>query len=143
MITKNFDFGGLLASFIQEYQRFERELCKKHGFYPGQPPVLVHIMNQEGLLLKDLSKKSGLGMPTLSVSIRNLEKAGFLYRLSDPNDSRAFRIYLTEKGRTQTASHHLEMETFLNGLLNQVGEENMYQLGKGIEVFRDYILDYK
>lgn len=142
MEMQHFDFGGLLASFIQEYQKFERKLCKKYNFYPGQPPILIHIMNQEGLLLKELSELTKLGMPSLSVSIRNLEKAGFLYRNADPADSRASKIYITEKGQSSILAYHQEMEQFFSGLIEQLGSEQSLILAQIIEIFRNYIINY-
>ncbi len=40
-----------------------------------------------------------LATPTVSISVRQLEKAGFVERQPDPNDGRAVLLFLTSAGQ--------------------------------------------
>lgn len=48
---------------------------------------------------KEISQKLNISPPTVAVSIKRLERAGFLERKTDEKDQRKSRIYLTEEGR--------------------------------------------
>ena len=50
--------------------------------------------------LSELARCMGLDASTVSRHVRQLEGAGYLSRTGDPADGRAFRVQLTESGRT-------------------------------------------
>jgi DNA-binding MarR family transcriptional regulator len=61
-----------------------------------------------------------LATPTVSISIRQLEKNGLLTRKPDPNDGRAVQLFLTQTGteiyqQAQTF-HQKKFEQLLKGL---------------------------
>ncbi len=70
--------------------------------------------------VKKIARGLKLSTPTVSVSIRHLEKAGFIDRRPHPADRRAVQIFLTPKGRElyeQTyAFRRQTFERLLSGL---------------------------
>lgn len=69
------------------------------GVYRGQPPVLFHLHDQDGLSHSELSHRLQVSAATITKMIQRMEKAGLVQRRSDPNDQRVSRVYLTEAGR--------------------------------------------
>ena len=61
--------------------------------------VLAILSKREGITQNELSKISHLNEGTISVTIASLENEGFVRKVADRYDHRAFRIYLTDKGR--------------------------------------------
>lgn len=69
------------------------------GLHPGQPPMLWHIFEEEGLSQKELARRLQVKPPTVNVSLQRMERADYICRRQDEKDQRVSRIYLTEKGR--------------------------------------------
>jgi len=61
--------------------------------------IIIHLARKDGVTQLDLVKLTHLKPPTVSVTLRKLEKLGFITQAPDPSDQRAVRVLLTEKGR--------------------------------------------
>ena len=93
-------------SFLSMFMRIDRRFMGKCfgqmqevGIYPGQIPVLGLLAHRDGLSQREIAEHLRIKPPTVNVTVRRLEKAGFLYRKADEKDQRISRIYLTEKGK--------------------------------------------
>ena len=69
------------------------------GLRPGQPPMLWHLAQEDGLSQRELARRMRVKPPTVNVSLQRMEKAEYICRSQDPKDQRITRIFLTEKGR--------------------------------------------
>lgn len=98
MMPPNQNLGEIFFSFILEYDKLERLICERSGLYSGQPRVLTTLRAGDGITLKELAYRTRLGPSSLSVSVRNMEKAGLVRKEASPDDHRTCLIYLTEKG---------------------------------------------
>jgi len=78
---------------------------------PGTPPpaearispslvtVVECVAGIPGCGIQALAKELDLSTPSVSISVRQLEKAGFLERQPDPDDGRAVQLFLTIEGQ--------------------------------------------
>ena len=66
---------------------------------PASVWVLHCVAGQAPLRVSELAKCMGLDSSTVSRHIRHLEENGYLSRTDDPDDRRATRVGLTERGR--------------------------------------------
>lgn len=94
----NFSFHKLLGQVGRLHFCLTHKTLEKEGLYPGQPPLLYALHDEDGLSQKELAKKLHLKPATITVMIQRLEKAGFIKKVADENDQRVSRIHLTEKG---------------------------------------------
>ena len=69
------------------------------GVYRGQPPVLFHLHDQDGLSHSELGQRLQVSPATITKMIQRMEKAGFVQRRPDLDDQRVSRVYLTDAGR--------------------------------------------
>lgn len=65
----------------------------------GTRLVISFLAIGDGVTQLDLVKATHMRAPTISVILKNLEEEGLVERKRDASDLRAFRVYLTEKGR--------------------------------------------
>jgi len=65
----------------------------------GAHLVLSTLAIHDGIHQLDLVRQTHLRPPTVSVILRKMEEEGLVERRSDPDDLRAVRVYLSEKGR--------------------------------------------
>jgi DNA-binding MarR family transcriptional regulator len=66
---------------------------------PASVFVLHNVQGRAPLRLSELAKCMALDSSTVSRHVKHLEDGGFLARADDPDDRRASRVQLTDKGR--------------------------------------------
>ena len=64
----------------------------------GQWAVLLHLWGNDGMTQAQLSRRVAIEQPTMVRTIDRMERDGLVIRAPDPNDRRATRITLTERG---------------------------------------------
>ncbi len=76
-----------------------REL-KPYGFGWGDYDFLMILYyRKEGVSQEDLAKSLTVSKTTSMRAIKKLESEGYIFRERDENDRRAYKVYLTEKGK--------------------------------------------
>lgn len=91
--------GFLMAQVVKANHIRMQALLGKLGLYPGQPPVLFMLWEEDGRTQTEFCDKLDLKPATVTVMLKRMEKTGLLVRKADPSDLRVSRVYLTEKGR--------------------------------------------
>ena len=69
------------------------------NIHRGQAFVLMMLYQEDGLNQEEIARRLCVDKATSGRAIKKLEAEGYVGRLRDPNDKRAYRIHLTEKGR--------------------------------------------
>jgi DNA-binding MarR family transcriptional regulator len=65
----------------------------------AQAGTMFFLSANDGALIGEVAQALNIGAPAMSGLAARLEKAGYLTRMPDPQDGRAFRLYQTEEGR--------------------------------------------
>jgi DNA-binding MarR family transcriptional regulator len=65
----------------------------------GQFEFLLFLYHKDGVSQETITKTLKVSKATVARAIKNLEKEGYVYRERDETDLRAYRVYLTEKGK--------------------------------------------
>lgn len=66
----------------------------------AQAGVLFFLTRNDGARSGDVARALGLGLPGASGLLDRMESVGLVERRADPEDRRAQRVHLTERGRT-------------------------------------------
>ena len=77
----------------------ENTVLKKYRITPMQLGVLDTLSQKGELMIQTLIDEMASSSGNMTVVIRNLDKAGYIYRKSDPTDKRRCVIGLTDSGR--------------------------------------------
>ncbi|MFW9792774.1 MAG: MarR family winged helix-turn-helix transcriptional regulator [Candidatus Thorarchaeota archaeon] len=94
--------GGFLVTQIHHLgRRVFSELLKERGLDigPGQGRILFALLQEDGVPINELIKKTLLRKSTLSELLDNLENAGHVKRVQSEEDRRKVLVELTEKTR--------------------------------------------
>ncbi len=86
---------SMLYRFTKTY--LERELSE-YGIGSSQFVCLINLLAKDGIHQEELSSIEKIDKGTITRSLQKLEKLGYVSRIRDTNDRRAYRIYLTDKG---------------------------------------------
>lgn len=66
---------------------------------PSHGNAMEQLELEDGLRLTDLAARAGVTAQSMGELVDDLEVKGYLERRPDPDDRRAKRIYLTDRGR--------------------------------------------
>jgi DNA-binding MarR family transcriptional regulator len=90
----------VFARVIRLHYHRSRMLLDEIGVYPGQPPMLFALQEQDSQSQTELANKINISPATVTVMLNHMEKEGLIKRSQDPDDQRVLRVYLTEKGKS-------------------------------------------
>ncbi len=103
---------------------------------PSMMAIIDFVGSSPDCGVKEIARGLKLSTPTVSVSIRHLEEAGFLDRRPHPADRRAVQVFLTPKGQQlyeQTnAFQRQTFEKLLTGLTPEERQTLLALLEKAV-----------
>jgi DNA-binding MarR family transcriptional regulator len=74
------------------------ERLKPLGLSSGQFPVMMYLIRKQNVMQEALVRHFHIDKGSIARSVKKLEDAGFIRRITDPDNRRAVRLFLTEKG---------------------------------------------
>ncbi len=98
---------------LKELEMYDRDLHKMqmrilygkfdgNQMHPAQFTMMMFLQELRCCSQTDLAKRASVSNASVGISLRRLEKIGFVHRESDEKDSRIVNVTLTEKGRQYT-----------------------------------------
>jgi DNA-binding MarR family transcriptional regulator len=100
--TDTNNLGFLLAKASQRWNERLAERFLELGFADVRPSygsVLLPLFERDGLRMGQIAQRARLSKQTMTTLVRLCERDGLVVRERDPEDSRAFRIHLTQRAR--------------------------------------------
>ena len=97
------NLGYLLAKATQRWNELLYAEFVREGFpevRPSYGSVLIPLFEEDGLRMGELAARARLAKQTMTTIIRLAERDGLVRRERDPEDGRAFRIFLTARARS-------------------------------------------
>ncbi|WP_440945467.1 MarR family winged helix-turn-helix transcriptional regulator [Methanosarcina sp. T3] len=91
-------FGPVVHIYRSHMEYMTKEL-EAYGIGSGQHDFLLVLYHKDGISQENLARMLKVSKATSTRAIQNLEKEGYVYRQRDENDLRAYKVYLTEKGK--------------------------------------------
>lgn len=91
--------GFLMGTTYRKISALFQNGLKEHDITPEQWSVLFQVDRTDGLIQKEIAKRSGKDKPTTTRLLDHLEGKGLIYKRTGENDRRSFKVYITEKGR--------------------------------------------
>lgn len=128
--------GFLLSKAYQRAWAILREEIEEYDLTPPQFALLSFLWQQDGLTQVELAEKGQIDRSTLGGLIDRLERNSLLERRQHPQDRRAYRIYLTEQGKsmenTLSACAKRSLQKFTSGL----DEDEVKELRRMLKILR-------
>ncbi|WP_324822991.1 MarR family transcriptional regulator [Sinanaerobacter sp. ZZT-01] len=101
------------------------KMMKKYGLHPKQPMILTAISNMGSCSQRELAEKMHCSPASIGVSIRRLEKSGFVKKETSEVDSRSSRVQLTERGELATKKSKEMIELLTREMLRDFSQEEL------------------
>lgn len=109
-----------------------RSVLADNGLFVGQDEILFTVLFNDGAKPSEIAKKLGTSLASVSVSLKRLEKTGFIERKNDKNDARVSHIYISEKGRRAMEKIYKDLKSYEESILKGFDEEEK-------KLFREYL----
>jgi DNA-binding MarR family transcriptional regulator len=91
--------GRRLLLALHSVGRLLKQRSVAHGLDSASVFVLHNVAGNEPLRVSDLARSMALDTSTVSRHVMHLVDRGYLARTGDPDDRRAARLALTDRGR--------------------------------------------
>ena len=96
--TSNKEIIGQLITFAIKHRKIMQNYLDKTGVYQAQHRLLMTIAHNPNTSQIELAKSMDVSPATIAVSLKKLEKEGYINREKDKYDNRINKITITEKG---------------------------------------------
>ena len=91
----------LLSVAQRRLQRFVASQTKEGGVTSAQSGLLFVLGKRDGVLMGEAGAALDLGMPGISGLAERMVEAGLIEKRADPDDGRAWRLWLTPAGQAR------------------------------------------
>jgi len=99
MVSIQQTIGFHLAQVCRTRRNLIALTVEPFGLHVGQDLIMVQLWNEEGLTQSQLAERVGIDVSTMTKALQRLERYSFVERRQDTEDTRVWRVYLTEQGR--------------------------------------------
>jgi DNA-binding MarR family transcriptional regulator len=103
MINNSESFGRYISILYRSGSMYLSDRFEKYNIGSGQHLFLLFLSHVEGVTQEEMSSKLFIDKGTTAKAIKKLEEEGYVMRLVDDKDKRAYKVYLTEAGRKVTS----------------------------------------
>lgn len=117
------------------------ETVAEQGLFSGQQDIVLALVENEGITLSELAKLLDVSSATASVSIKRMEKAGFIIKKADKKDARITRLYPTEKAKQAPENIKNKMDSLESILKKNMTEKQAQQLSDLLELAIQNLLE--
>lgn len=105
----------------------------------GEFGVLVYLTFQgDGLTSGELKEKIQVGSGRISDILRSLEHKNMIMRVTDAEDNRKVRVYVTDMGREIALEKRNSVRKKINGLIEFLGEKDTKELIRLMKKVEEY-----
>jgi len=136
MYNINSSIGFLLSKAYQRAWAVLREEIEPYDLTPPQFGLLAFLWQQDGLTQVELSEKGQIDRTTVGGLVDRLEKVGLVERRQHPQDRRAFKIHLTERGKGLEGPLSECAGRCLNKITKGLSDQEVSELRRMLNVLR-------
>jgi DNA-binding MarR family transcriptional regulator len=125
-----------LARLMISFTRLSAASLREVGLNaqaPGDGSVLHALFESDDLPAKELAQRTHLPKGTLTGVLERLEKSGWIKRVDDPDDGRAWRVRLTARGRALQPKMEQRHGRVMEVLRRALGERDTKTLSRLLE----------
>ena len=89
--------GPLISIINRARVIFLNEKLKPFNLSAAQYPIFIYLLNHPDIIQESMARFFHLDKGAIARTLKKMEDSGYISRIVDPDNRRAFRISLTEK----------------------------------------------
>lgn len=114
--------GPRVLYLSKQLKQAFNEISAEQGLFSGQQDIVFALNEKEGITIGELAEKINVSAATASVSVKRMEKSGFVKKMPDDKDARIYRLYPTEKAKNAPEIIRGKMESLEAIMTNNMKE---------------------
>jgi DNA-binding MarR family transcriptional regulator len=123
------------AVMIEEYTRWLADSPYKE-IQPAHAAAIQPLWQRpEGVRLTELARMARITKQSMGALVDSLEHGGYVERVDDPDDARAWRVRLTARGRQYGRDVRKFAQETENNVANRMGARRLEDLRKTLALF--------
>ena len=132
----------LLSDFVSVTHRITRLAAQATDNQESQAVwrTLSVLLSMGPMRLGELASQSRVSQPTMTKIVKNLVDSGWLARIADPDDARAWQIQLTDVGAAALASWRSELGDALTPIFADLAPEDRRVLERAVEIMHERLV---
>lgn len=103
---------------------------------------IIGRSGEEGCTISDIARSLRVTLPTVTVSIKKLEKKGFVTKVRSAEDARCVSIVLTRRGKKADAVHRYFHEQAVRACIKDIPESSRQDLLKAMKNLNEFLRQY-
>ena len=119
------------------------QLLKSKDFHPGQLMILSNMMLLGSCTQRALAKKMNCSPASIGASVKRLEKAGLIKKLTSNDDLRCTRVELTEKGEGIAKKSKDFIDEMAVQMLKDFSNDEIKELNGYLQRIKDNLESYQ
>ena len=109
---------GPISYIYRSHSAYMTKELEDYRLGSGQFEFLMYLNHKDGISQETIAKDLKVSKATSARAIQSLEKEGYVFRQKDENDQRAYKVYLTEKGKEMRDNIFKKLDSFAEILLS-------------------------
>lgn len=98
-MSKCESIGKYIAQAYRMNGKLASKAFSKFGIGSGQYVFLIHLYSNDGINQECISSNLNIDKGTTARALKRLEELGYIIRVVDDEDKRAYRVFLTDKAK--------------------------------------------
>lgn len=132
----------LLSDFVSVTHRITRLAAQATDNQESQAVwrTLSVLLSMGPMRLGELAQQSRVSQPTMTKIVKNLVDSGWLARIADPADARAWQIQLTDVGAAALAAWRSQLGDALTPIFADLAPEDRRVLERAVEIMHERLV---
>lgn len=135
--------GARIGFISRKSKNYFNQVVSEEGLFAGQHHIIMMLERVGCATVSQIAEEMRTTSATASVSIKRLEKAGFVEKRSSDSDARITKIYLTDKALAVTQRIKSKMDEAEESLTQGLTQEEKYLLSDLLDKVVENIISQK
>lgn len=141
-MTKHESIGRMMGCLHRHSRMYFHRAFAEWDIGSGSHPFLMILWHQDGLTQKELTEMLHLDKANTARALARLMDLGYVTKKRDEEDQRAYRIYLTERGRELVPRMKKVMRRWTDVLTSGLSEEEKKETMRLLSKMADNAVEY-
>ncbi|GKU24318.1 MarR family winged helix-turn-helix transcriptional regulator [Clostridium folliculivorans] len=137
MKKESMHFIMYISKIFRNTQIYLDKVLKEFGLTNGSCSYLFVLEKNEGISQNKLSEEIGNDKAMSARTITKLIEQGYVYKEQHEKNSRAYKLYLTDKAKEIMPNIHKEIQALVNLASEELSEEEMLITMKSLKKIYD------
>lgn len=122
-----------MIHIMQQHRQMMENKLEKTGVYQSQHRMLMHLSKNEYDSQKDIARAMHISTATVAVTLKKLEKGGYIEKEIDETDNRNNHIRITTKGKKVVIESESIFERMDEGMFEGFSSQELNQYKQYLE----------